>query len=171
MSPEPSSPSSAEPSNAGKIEIYRQTAREIESVLEGEDDRVARMASVACLLHHAFPGRFIWTGFYVVDPVRERELVVGPYQGKLGCLRIAFGKGVCGTAAATRETQIVDDVHAFPGHITCDAEAESEIVLPVNDPEGALIAVLDVDSATPGAFDQDDARALRGVLDTVFAQT
>src|ERR1700761_8935717 len=99
---------------------YGELAAEVASVLEGERDRTARMATVASMLHHAFD-HYFWTGFYVVDPARADELMVGPYQGTLGCLRIAFGRGVCGTAAKERRTVIVEDVEAFPGHIPCDS--------------------------------------------------
>ncbi|MHA7872405.1 MAG: GAF domain-containing protein, partial [Hyphococcus sp.] len=118
-----------------KAERYAEVAREIAAVLDGETNLTARMATVSNILHHAFD-HYFWTGFYVVDPDKDEELVVGPYQGTMGCLRIPFGKGVCGTAAATRETQIVDDVHAFPSHIPCDARSESEIVVPVFDRQG-----------------------------------
>jgi L-methionine (R)-S-oxide reductase len=105
----------------------------------------------------------------VVDPERPGELVIGPYQGTLGCLRIAFGRGVCGTAAASRQVQIVPDVHAFEGHIACDPRSASEIVLPVFDSAGALIAVLDVDSDRPAAFDQADAEGLERILAETFS--
>lgn len=147
---------------------YGELRAEVAAVLEGEFNRVARMATVASVLAQAFPDRFFWTGFYAVDPDRSDELVVGPYQGTLGCLRIAFGRGVCGAAAATREVQIVDDVHAFPGHIACDARSRSEIVLPVLDEAGALIAVLDVDSTEVGAFDAADAEGLAAILADAF---
>ena len=120
-----------------KAEIYKQTAREIAAVLDGETNNVARMATVSCLLSEAFDAYF-WTGFYVVDPEKTEELVVGPYQGTLGCLRIPFSRGVCGAAAKTGEVQIVEDVHAFPGHIACDARSQSEIVVPVYAPDGSL---------------------------------
>ena len=154
--------------SADKRTRYAELADEIASVLEGEADRTARMATVASMLHHAFPERFLWTGFYVVDAARGDELVVGPYQGALGCLRIAFGRGVCGAAAASGETTIVDDVDAFPGHIACDSRSRSEIVVPVRDATGALIAVLDVDSARPAAFDADDRTGLEAILERVF---
>lgn len=147
---------------------YHELEGEILAVLEGESDRVARMATVASMLNDAFE-HFFWTGFYVVDPAKGDELVVGPYQGTLGCLRIAFGRGVCGTAAAQRQTQLVDDVHAFPGHIACDSRSESEIVVPVFDATGALIAVLDVDAVDKSAFDQVDAEALERLMHKVFA--
>ncbi|MBA4803968.1 MAG: GAF domain-containing protein [Brevundimonas sp.] len=153
---------------ADKAERYAEVEAEILAVLEGEPDRVARMATVASMLADAFPA-FFWTGFYVVDPSREKELVVGPYQGTLGCLRIPFGRGVCGAAAATRTTQIVEDVHAFPGHIACDSRSASEIVVPVSDGDGRLIAVFDVDATEKAAFDRIDAEALERLMAKVFA--
>lgn len=146
-----------------KAEIYIQTAREIEAVLEGETNNVARMATVSCLLSEAFESYF-WTGFYVVDPLKHEELVVGPYQGTLGCLRIPFSRGVCGAAAKTGEIQIVKDVHAFPGHIACDVRSQSEIVVPVYAPDGKLFAVFDVDSTQVGSFDEVDAEGLAPIM-------
>ena len=146
-----------------KAEIYTQTAREIAAVLEGETNNVARMATVSCLLSEAFDSYF-WTGFYVVDPNKTDELVVGPYQGTLGCLWIPFSRGVCGAAAKTGEVQIVEDVHAFPGHIACDARSQSEIVVPVYGPDGNLFAVFDVDSTEVGSFDAIDAAGLAPIL-------
>jgi L-methionine (R)-S-oxide reductase len=153
---------------ADKATRYAEVEDEILAVLDGEPDRVARMATVASMLADAFD-HYFWTGFYVVDPSREGELVVGPYQGTLGCLRIAFGRGVCGTAAAERRTQLVADVHAFPGHIACDSRSASEIVVPVLDADGDLIAVFDVDATTPAAFDEVDQAALERLLAKVFA--
>ena len=147
---------------------YAEVAQEIAAVLEGEPDRIARMATVAAMLAQSFEDYF-WTGFYVVDPDKPGELVVGPYQGTLGCLRIAFGRGVCGAAAAQRATQIVEDVHAFPGHIACDSRSASEIVVPVLDRAGGLIAVFDVDATEKAAFDAVDAEALERLLGKVFA--
>lgn len=147
---------------------YRETAREIAAVLEGEPDRVARMATVSSLLADAFDS-YYWAGFYVVDPQRPEELVIGPYQGTLGCLRIPVGKGVCGAAAQMRETVIVKDVHEFPGHIACDARSSSEIVVPVFDADGGLIGVFDVDSTAYGAFDETDARHLEAIMRATFA--
>ena len=146
-----------------KSETYIQTAKEIAAVLDGETNNVARMATVSCLLSEAFESYF-WTGFYVVDPDKTDELVVGPYQGTLGCLRIPFGRGVCGAAAQTGEIQIVKDVHAFPGHIACDARSQSEIVVPVYAPDGSLFAVFDVDSTQVGSFDDVDAAGLAPIL-------
>ena len=153
---------------ADKAARYAEIEAEILAVLDGEPNRTARMATVAAMLADAFPV-FFWTGFYVVDPDKADELVVGPYQGTLGCLRIAFGRGVCGAAAKDRATQIVDDVHAFPGHIACDSRSASEIVVPVFDASGALIAVFDVDATETSAFDSVDAAALERLMSRVFA--
>jgi L-methionine (R)-S-oxide reductase len=153
---------------ADKAARYAEVEAEILAVLDGEPNRVARMATVASMLADAFPA-FFWTGFYVVDPDKPSELVVGPYQGTLGCLRIAFGRGVCGKAAADRVTQVVEDVHAFPGHIACDSRSASEIVVPVLDATGALIAVFDVDATETAAFDAVDAQALERLMAVVFA--
>ncbi|RYD68934.1 MAG: GAF domain-containing protein [Verrucomicrobiaceae bacterium] len=154
---------------ADKLARYQEVARDIAAVLDGEPNRVARMATVASMLKDAFKA-FFWVGFYVVDPQRQDELVVGPYQGTLGCLRIAFGRGVCGAAAATGEVQLVEDVHAFPGHIACDSRSNSEIVVPVYDEVGALIAVLDVDSTEFAAFDETDAQQLAQILRSIFSE-
>ena len=151
-----------------KAQRYAEVAEAIAAVLEGERNLTARMATVAAMLSATFE-HYFWTGFYVVDPERSSELVVGPYQGTLGCLRIPFGRGVCGTAAATRKTQVVPDVHAFPGHIACDSRSASEIVVPVFDATGRLIGVFDVDSDRPGAFDRTDADALEAILRRTFA--
>lgn len=152
---------------AEKAERYATLAEEIASVLSGEPNLTARMATVASMLANSF-AHYFWTGFYVVDPAKGDELVVGPYQGTLGCLRIAFGRGVCGTAAASRTTQVVEDVHAFPGHIACDSRSASEIVVPVFGKAGELIAVLDVDSETPAAFDDTDKLWLERILAATF---
>jgi GAF domain-containing protein len=132
-------------------------------VIAGEPNRIARYASAASLLAQAFAERFFWTGFYLVDENKPDELVVGPYQGSLGCLRIGFGKGVCGTAALQRTTIIVADVHAFPGHIACDSRSNSEIVAPVFDVSGALAGVLDIDSTIVDAFDTIDRAGLEAI--------
>src|SRR3712207_5577115 len=153
---------------ADKAERYAEVAQEIAAVLEGEPNRTARMATVASMLADAFDSYF-WAGFYVVDPDKAGELVVGPYQGTLGCLRIAFGRGVCGTAAAERRTVFLPDVHAFPGHIAGGSLSNSEIVVPVFDGAGDLIAVFDVDSTDFAAFDDTDAEWLERILKQVFA--
>ena len=148
---------------ADKSERYATLRADIAAVIAGEPNVTARYATASSLLAQAFPDRFFWTGFYVVDPDRGEELVVGPYQGTLGCLRIPFGKGVCGAAAAKRETILVPDVHAFPGHIACDSRSNSEIVTPVFDKTGALAAVLDVDSTQFDAFDAIDQAGLEDI--------
>ena len=153
---------------ADKAARYAEVEQEILAVLEGEPNRIARMATVASMLADAFPAYF-WAGFYLVDPDKAEELVVGPYQGTLGCLRIPFGRGVCGAAARDRATQVVEDVHAFPGHIACDSRSASEIVVPVFDAAGDLIAVFDVDATETAAFDAVDAAALERLLGRVFA--
>jgi GAF domain-containing protein len=154
---------------ASKAERYAGLRAEIAAVIAGEPNRVARYASAACLLAQAFPERFFWTGFYLIDPDKGNELVVGPYQGTLGCLRIAVGKGVCGAAAARRETIIVPDVHAFPGHIACDSRSNSEIVVPVFAPDGALAGVLDIDSEHFDAFDALDQAGLEAICTDLLA--
>lgn len=142
-----------------KAKIYDEVIKQIMAVVDGEPSATARYASAACLLSEAFDYYF-WTGFYVVDPVKKSELIVGPYQGTLGCLRIPFGRGVCGTCAQTLETQLVADVHAFPGHIACDSRSNSEIVVPVLNESGELAAVLDVDSVDLNSFDLTDKEQL-----------
>ena len=144
-----------------KADVYAEIKAQIDAVVAGEPSRTARYATASCLLSQTFE-HFFWTGFYVKDGDRD-ELVVGPYQGTLGCLRIPFSKGVCGAAAETGKTQLVPDVHAFPGHIACDSRTESEIVVPVFDDEGRLAAVLDVDATVPDAFDARDREGLEAI--------
>lgn len=144
---------------------YGELAQVISSLTEGETDAVALMASVVCEVHHA-DARFDWTGFYRV--VAPDLMKIGPYQGGHGCLVIPFNRGVCGAAATTGEVQLVEDVDAFPGHIACASSTRSEIVLPVWDSAGQLIAVLDIDSDQPGAFDQADVDGLRQILADTF---
>lgn len=139
---------------------YDEVATRLEHLLEGEDDWVAAMATTAGELHHAFAW-FHWTGFYRVRGVDL--LILGPYQGGHGCLRIPFEKGVCGAAARTRQTQLVPDVERFPGHIACSSTTRSEIVVPVVAPGGRLLAVLDVDSDLPAAFGEIDQRGLEAI--------
>ncbi len=149
---------------ADKPGRYAALRKEIAAVVAGEPSATARYATAACLLRQAFPETYFWVGFYVVDPNKPEELVVGPYQGTLGCLRIPFGKGVCGAATQAKETIIVPDVDAFPGHIACDSRSRSEIVVPVFDRAGALAAVLDVDSTLLAAFDEEDAAGLQAIM-------
>jgi len=140
--------------------------RDIAALCEGESDTVALMATVACEVHHA-DERFDWTGFYRV--IAPDLLKIGPYQGGHGCLSIPFSRGVCGAAARSGEVQIVDDVHAFPGHIACSPTTRSELVLPVWNRRGDLLGVFDIDSNTPAAFTRKDAEALQAILADVFA--
>jgi len=154
---------------ATKEAIYRTTQAQIAAVLDGETNVTAQMATISCLLAQAFPDTFYWTGFYVRDEIVNEELVVGPYQGTLGCLRIRFGKGVCGTAAAEKETQIVENVHELKNHIACDSNSNSEIVVPVLDAAVELIAVLDIDSTEFAAFDEIDKNCLESIVKSVFS--
>lgn len=155
-----------------KGEIYQNVIRDVLAVLDGEPNLVARMSTTVSLLSQAFADWF-WVGFYSVDSVKKAqgidELVVGPYNGTLGCLRIAFGRGVCGAAAATGITQVVPDVHAFADHIACDSRSNSEIVVPVFNGDGELIAVFDSDSEQFGTYDEEDAENLEKLMKAVFA--
>jgi L-methionine (R)-S-oxide reductase len=144
-----------------KAAAYQELNAHAQAILDGINDPIAGMATLASLVHHAFG--HLWTGFYrVTQP--GILLRVGPYQGSLGCLEIAFGRGVCGTAAAEMRAVIVEDVTKFGGHITCDPRSRSEIVIPVLGTRGDLIAVFDVDSEELGAFDEDDRRGLELLL-------
>ena len=146
---------------------YTTLAKTIASLTEGETDAIALMATVACELHHA-DDRFDWTGFYRVTS--PEMLKIGPYQGGHGCLTIPFSRGVCGAAARTGKVQIVADVNAVSDHIACAASTRSEIVLPVYDATGTLVAVLDIDSDQPYAFNENDATALTAILQATFAR-
>ena len=146
---------------------YDALTQRILAVAEGETDMVALMATLACEVHHA-DDRFDWTGFYRVTA--PGLLKIGPYQGGHGCLTIPFERGVCGAAARTGEVQLVDDVDAFPEHIACATSTRSELVLPVWNGAGDLIAVFDIDSDRPAAFTRDDAEALANILKEVFGR-
>jgi GAF domain-containing protein len=145
-----------------KAALYEQLVEQARGLLHGETDRIANAANFAALVWHAVPD-INWCGFYFFDGT---ELVVGPFQGKPACVRIALGRGVCGTAAVTRETQLVEDVHAFPGHIACDAASRSEVVVPLVK-QGRLIGVWDVDSPLPARFDAADRHGMEA-LSQVF---
>ena len=134
-----------------KPALYRDLLHAADALTANEPDRVANMANLSALLWQYLPD-LNWAGFYRAV---EGQLVLGPFQGKAACIRIPFGKGVCGTAAATRESQLVEDVHAFPGHIACDADSRSELVVPVLD-GNRVLAVIDLDSPSPARFDADD---------------
>lgn len=145
--------------NAPKSDMYRELVKSADALTSGESDGVANMSNIAALLWEFLPD-VNWTGFYrVVDG----ELVLGPFQGKAACIRIPFGRGVCGAAAQTGETQLVEDVHAFPGHIACDANSASELVVPVMR-DGQVIAVVDLDSPSRGRFDHDDALGIQSLV-------
>ncbi|MEJ0027898.1 MAG: GAF domain-containing protein [Rhizomicrobium sp.] len=148
-----------------KPEIYRQLALMAEGLFAGERDGIANAANLAGLLYMGL-AELNWAGFYFLrsaeGAAREQVLVLGPFQGKPACVRIELGRGVCGTAAARRETVVVPDVEAFPGHIACDAASRSEIVLPLLK-DGRLIGVLDLDSPVPGRFDGEDAKGLEAL--------
>ena len=139
-------------SASSKAELYQDLHAALDALTADEPDTIANMANAAALIWQYLPD-LNWSGFYRLV---EGELVLGPFQGKPACIRIAIGAGVCGAAAATRETQLVEDVHAFPGHIACDAASRSELVVPIVY-EGALIGVLDLDSPSPARFDAEDA--------------
>ena len=146
---------------------YNALAKSIQSLTEGETDTIALMATVTCEVHHS-DARFDWTGFYrVTDP---DMLKIGPYQGGHGCLHIPFSRGVCGAAARTGQVQLVADVDAFEGHIACASSTRSELVIPVRDAGGDLIAVFDIDSDQPDAFTQADADHLHAILADVFGR-
>src|SRR5688572_3194092 len=141
---------------------YQSVRAELASLLDGEDDWIAALATISCELHHAFP-YFDWTGFY--RAVSSELLVIGPYQGGHGCLRIPFSRGVCGAAARTRTTQRVDQVAARADHIACSSSTQAEIVVPVLSPTGEVLAVLDVDSDTEAVFGDVDQRELEAICD------
>jgi len=142
-----------------KPAVYRELYRRLTGLFAGEHDALANAANLAAALYHGLPN-LNWAGFYFL---RGHELVLGPFQGKVACVRIPMGRGVCGTAAQRRETVIVPDVHSFPGHIACDADSRSEIVVPLLH-EGRLLGVMDIDSPLAARFDQDDADGLRAIV-------
>ena len=145
---------------------YAPIGKTIAALTEGETDPVALMATITCEIHHA-DSRFDWTGFYRV--VSPGLLKIGPYQGGHGCLSIPFSRGVCGAAARTGQVQLVPDVDAFQGHIACASTTRSELVLPVRDRAGTIIAVFDIDSNQPDAFLENDATELGAILDRCFS--
>ena len=152
---------------ADKPTAYAELETSLRALLEGEHDLVPNAANLAALLFWSLP-QLNWAGFYLVDP-RRGDLLLGPFQGKPACVRIPIGRGVCGTAAARRETVVVPDVHAFPGHIACDSASNSEIVVPVIRGD-RLIGVLDLDSPVHGRFDSEDAAGLEQLV-RVFVES
>ncbi len=149
-----------------KSELHAQLLAQARALLEGERDFTANAANLASLVFHTLPD-LNWAGFYWL---KDGGLVLGPFQGKPACVRIAIGRGVCGTAAATLRTVVVPDVHAFPGHIACDSASESEIVVPVAK-DGRLVGVLDLDSPRLERFDDEDARGLEALVAAFVAAT
>src|SRR5512134_2558867 len=147
------------PSDKGAA--YAELETGLRALLTGEHDLIANAANLAALLYWSLP-QLNWAGFYLVEP-RRGDLLLGPFQGKPACVRIPIGRGVCGTAAARRETVVVPDVHAFPGHIACDSASNSEVVAPIMDGD-RLLGVLDLDSPVPGRFDDIDARGLEAMV-------
>ncbi|MCC8364360.1 GAF domain-containing protein [Lysobacter sp. A6] len=141
--------------SGSKPEQYRQLAEQAKALLHGESDRIANAANLSALIYHALPN-LNWAGFYFFDGT---ELVVGPFQGLPACVRIPLDKGVCGAAATTHQTQRIDDVHAFPGHIACDSASNSELVVPLVK-DGALVGVLDLDSPVHARFGVEDQEGL-----------
>jgi len=140
-----------QPATANKVELYRELSLQLASLLEGEHDSIANAANTAALLYHTLPD-VNWVGFYFL---KGKELVLGPFQGRPACVRIAVGRGVCGTAVERRESILVADVNAFPGHIACDSASRSELVVPLIQ-AGAIIGVLDMDSPSLARFDEAD---------------
>ena len=145
--------------SGSKPEQYDQLLGQVRGLLHGERDHIANAANLSALVYHALPA-LNWVGFYFYDGT---ELVVGPFQGLPACVRIPLDKGVCGAAASTRTTQLVPDVHAFPGHIACDSASRSELVVPLIANDGALLGVFDLDSPEPGRFDADDQSGLEAI--------
>jgi len=152
--------------SAQKRKKYQNITKSIAAVTAGEENIIAKMATISCLLKSEFD-YYYWCGFYLVDKVKQNQLVIGPYQGTLGCLRIPFGKGVCGVAAKSEQTQVVENVHELENHIACDAASTSEIVVPLMINE-ELHAVLDVDSTDVGSFNDVDKQALENILKLAF---
>lgn len=142
-----------------KPSLYEAVAQQARGLLAGERDRIANAANFSALVYDTIPD-LNWVGFYFYD---GKELVVGPFQGKPACVRIAIGKGVCGTAAATKKTQLVRDVHEFEGHIACDSASNAEIVVPLFARDGSLIGVFDIDSPTVARFDEDDRAGMEAL--------
>jgi len=145
--------------HGSKPEQYAQLLEQARALLHGERDRIANAANLSALVYHALPG-LNWVGFYFFD---GHELVVGPFQGLPACVRIPLDKGVCGAAARTRQTQRIEDVHAFPGHIACDSASNSELVVPLVAADGTLIGVFDLDSPRRARFDADDQAGLEAI--------
>lgn len=148
---------------ASKAEFYRELAAQLEALLAGESDPIGNAANTSALLFQMMPD-LNWAGFYLM---RDGELVLGPFQGKPACVRIPVGRGVCGTSAERRQSVLVEDVHAFPGHIACDADSRSELVVPLLR-EGRVLGVIDLDSPLPGRFDAEDQAGIEAIAEIVL---
>ncbi|WP_371372407.1 GAF domain-containing protein [Thalassotalea aquiviva] len=148
-----------------KTDFYQSMLGQVEAVIAGETDAIANMANISAILFHAFDD-VNWAGFY---RVKNNELILGPFQGQVACIHIPIGRGVCGTAVATKQTQLVTNVHEFEGHIACDASSNSEIVIPVYK-DNDIIAVLDIDSTRIGRFDEQDKQGLERIVKALEAQ-
>lgn len=157
-----------------KPEYYRQLALQLEALLAEDTNWITNLSQTSAFIFQMLPD-LNWSGFYLVNPKNPDALILGPYQGKVACVHIPFGRGVCGTAASTQETQLVEDVHAFKGHIACDGDTNSEVVIPmmVDNANGIkeLKGVLDIDSPLANRFDQDDADGLTVLLNVLIAKT
>lgn len=151
------------PATAGKPEFYAELRSQLAALLQGETDLIANTANMASLLYHTLPD-VNWVGFYLL---KNGELVLGPFHGRPACVRIAMGKGVCGTAAEERKSLVVEDVHEFPGHIACDIASRSELVVPLITEDG-LLGVLDLDSPLPGRFDEADRIGCESLAETLL---
>jgi len=145
-----------------KPALYDELESQLRALLAGEPDLIAAAANMSSLLYWSLPD-LNWVGFYLIE-AKSGDLLVGPFQGKPACVRIPLSKGVCGAAATARKTLVVQDVHAFPGHIACDSASNSEVVVPIVLNDGRLLGVLDLDSPRPGRFDDDDARGLERLV-------
>jgi GAF domain-containing protein len=150
---------------ASKREHYRDLQQQARGLLAGEHDLIANAANFSALVYHSLP-QLNWAGFYLYD---GRELVLGPFQGRPACIRIALGRGVCGRAAESRQTQLVPDVNAFAGHIACDSASQAEIVVPLLRPDGTLLGVWDVDSPVRQRFDQEDQVGMQALCEIFMA--
>ncbi|CAM0135744.1 hypothetical protein VKS41_001828 [Umbelopsis sp. WA50703] len=161
--------------NRTKKEFYSELLDEVRAFVDGQRFWVTNLANVAALIYHGLHSLeehkkkpVNWAGFYVTDPKDDKKLILGPFQGKVACTEIQFGKGVCGTAAATKETQVVKDVHEFPDHIACDSASNSEIVVPLVLPSGKLIGVIDIDCEELEGFNDDDKVGLEAVAKVII---
>jgi GAF domain-containing protein len=150
-----------------KPEYYRQLSLQLESLLAEDRNYITNMSQVSAFIFQMLPD-LNWSGFYLANPEKPQSLILGPYQGKVACVHIPFGKGVCGAAAATQETQLIENVHEFEGHIACDAASQSEVVVPLVI-DGEVKGVLDIDSPLVNRFDRDDAAGFE-LLASVFLQ-